>query len=618
MIQELKLWATALGGDVNGHGVICPGPGHSSHDRSLSVTPYSAAPDGFLVHSFAGDDPIACKDYVRAKLGFPEFKPNGHAKPERKIYFDYRNENGALVYQVEREDLPSGKKIRQRRPDGNGGWVWNLKGVDPIPYRLSELLEALANDRTIVIAEGEAKVDLLWSWGIPATCNSGGAGKWRTEHSSYLAGANVVILPDNDEAGRLHLGVVAASLEEVGASIRVLDLPGLPEKGDVIDWAAAGGTREKLDALIEMATPWAATPEDSGEKPPGLPILNLASLAGKPVPVRLWHVPDIIPANQVTLISGNGGDGKSLLALQLGVATATATDWIGRVPELGGVLYASAEDDPDEIHRRVADIVSGRDKMSFAALGDFNLADLSSIDAVFAAPIGRQGVLATTELFQQIKAKVAELRPALLIVDALADVYGGDENVRVQVRQFIALLRRLAVFNRVTVVLIAHPSLSGMASGTGMSGSTGWNNSVRSRLYLEPAIDEAGEPDPCLRKLTVMKANYGPKGTSIALKWELGRFVLVGGDGSFERMATEARDDSLFLELLKSTKDQGRNVSPWGGQTNAPKVFASMPEANGTTLIRFKASMERLLRDGKIVAIDEGPPSRRYTRLVEK
>jgi len=123
---------------------------------------------------------------------------------------------------------------------------------------LPELLEALAHGRTIVIVEGEAKADLLWSWNIPSTCNSGGAEKWGTEHSAYLSGADAVVLPDNDPPGRLHLDAVAVSLKEVGGSVRVLDLPGLGAKGDIADWAAAGGTREQLDDLIEnTARPWA-------------------------------------------------------------------------------------------------------------------------------------------------------------------------------------------------------------------------------------------------------------------------------------------------------------------------------------------------------------------------
>jgi putative DNA primase/helicase len=81
MTAQLKSWAAALGGELSGKGVICPGPGHSQRDRSLSVTPSVTAPDGFVVHSFANDDPLACKDYVRRRLGLPEFRQGRPQKP---------------------------------------------------------------------------------------------------------------------------------------------------------------------------------------------------------------------------------------------------------------------------------------------------------------------------------------------------------------------------------------------------------------------------------------------------------------------------------------------------------------------------------------------------------
>jgi hypothetical protein len=263
---QLDSWARALGGEASGNSVMAPGPGHSPHDRSLSVTLDANAPGGFLVHSFAGDDPIACKDHVRARLGLPAFQPQAkmrkreRAQQPKKTYFDYHAESGAVVYQVERTDYYDGRKktFRQRRPDGNGGWLWNLGGVQPVPYRLPELIEAAGNGNLIVIAEGEGKVDLLRSWNFAATCNPGGAKNWKAEHSAYLRGADVVVMPDNDDAGRRHLDTVAESLIEAGAaSVRVLDLPGLGTKQDIVDWAAAGGIAEALRDLIEhTAKPW--------------------------------------------------------------------------------------------------------------------------------------------------------------------------------------------------------------------------------------------------------------------------------------------------------------------------------------------------------------------------
>jgi DNA primase len=165
----------------------------------------------------------------------------------------YEDETGALAFVVERveyqnldgtfvltKDQKRKKTFRRRRPDPDrpGTWLWNVNGVPILPYRLPELTEAVANERKIVIAEGEGKADLLWGWNVPATCCAGGAEKWRAEHTEFLRGADVVILPDNDAAGRKHLAIVAASLQNIAASVRVLDLPGLPPKGDIIDWAA--------------------------------------------------------------------------------------------------------------------------------------------------------------------------------------------------------------------------------------------------------------------------------------------------------------------------------------------------------------------------------------------
>jgi hypothetical protein len=206
-----------------------------------------------------------------------------HAAEPKKVAperFDYYDETGALLYQVERIDLGTfkdgkrEKKFSQRRPDGNGGWLNGrgcLDGVRRVPYRLPQLLESLSNGTLVVLAEGERKVDWLWSWNIAATCNSGGRGSvknWARHARDYFnPGDKIVILPDNDEPGQDHANAAAASLKAVGADVRVLDLPGLGAKGDIIDWAEAGGTAEQFHALIASAArPWAASNgHDEGE-----------------------------------------------------------------------------------------------------------------------------------------------------------------------------------------------------------------------------------------------------------------------------------------------------------------------------------------------------------------
>ena len=132
------------------------------------------------------------------------------------------------------------------------------------------MIEAVATDHPIVIVEGERKADLLWSLKVPATCNAGGAKKWKAEHTEPLDGTDVIILPDNDPAGREHVDVVAGSLANIAASIRVLSLHGLKPKGDIVDWVKGGGTVEELHRLIEQeAKFW--TPPDPASEPPRSP-----------------------------------------------------------------------------------------------------------------------------------------------------------------------------------------------------------------------------------------------------------------------------------------------------------------------------------------------------------
>lgn len=137
-------------------------------------------------------------------------------------------------------------------------------------------------------------------------------------------------------------------------------------------------------------------------------------------------------------------------------------------------------------------------------------------------------------------------RPALIVLDALADLFGGDEVNRAQVRQFVAMLRAIAIDFGTTVVLLAHPSVNGMSNGPGLSGSTAWNNSVRSRLYMKR--DDQSDP----RTIEVIKANYGAVGQQIRVKWERGMFVLLGSvaSASEHRQTANHSIDELFLELL--------------------------------------------------------------------
>ena len=346
-----------------------------------------------------------------------------------------------------------------------------------------------------------------------------------------------------------------------------------------------------------------------------LPVISAASFAGAAPPERRWIVRDMIPDRAVTIVSGDGGGGKTTLMLQLAAAKVGTRPWLGYDPDPGRVLVVTAEDDEDEIHRRLAAIAKSL-AVDLSDLGDLHIVPLAGQDAVMGAPQGKAALIAPTAVFRGLLALVERIKPSLVVLDALADVYGGEENARAQARQFISMLRGLAIKFDLAVVLIAHPSLSGMASGSGTSGSTAWSNSVRARLYLERIVDESNrEIDPDLRVLRLKKSNYGPVGIELRLRWQNGAFVLDGNAGSFDKLAADAKAERVFLDLLAAFTAQGRDVCDVPGHSYAPNEFAEQG-AEPVNKAALKAAMKRLLFAGRIRVEKFGPPSKQRKRLV--
>lgn len=168
--------------------------------------------------------------------------------------YDYLGPDGKLIFQVTRWEP---KTFTQRRPDGQGGWINSVKGIELVPYRLPEIIQGKA----VFIVEGEKDANRLATLGLTATTCAQGAGKWRTGYNRWFAGKRVYILPDNDDPGRKHAQDVAHQLHDLAVVVKVIDLPGLPPKGDVSDWLAAGGTRETLLELVKVAPAWEPTAE---------------------------------------------------------------------------------------------------------------------------------------------------------------------------------------------------------------------------------------------------------------------------------------------------------------------------------------------------------------------
>jgi hypothetical protein len=265
-----------------------------------------------------------------------------------QVAYDYRDESGHLLFQVVRK-LP--KKFVQRQPDGDGGWTWSAKGIRKVPYRLPELLAAGA-DQIVFVAEGEKDCDRLASLGLVATTNPGGAGKWRADMGAALKGRHVVVLPDNDEPGEEHAVDVARKLRGTAASVRVLRLPHLPEKGDVSDWLANGGSRE---ALLELARREQDRPEAVVADEDSSLVVDLSEWEESDLQERRWLVPGHFMRGVVTILAGPPGSGKSIVAIGFAVACALGRPY-GRFHPVGPLKVAiyNPEDDLMEQKRRIS------------------------------------------------------------------------------------------------------------------------------------------------------------------------------------------------------------------------------------------------------------------------
>jgi len=380
---DLHRLARDLGGEVSGGQIRAPGPGHSPKDRSLSVMPDPGAAEGFVVNSFADDDPLACRDYVRSRCGLPEWKPGGQvprvnekmATKGRVIAtFEYQDADGKPYGRVRRKEP---KSFYQQRWNGSA-WVSGAPSVK-VPYRLPEILAAVHD--VVMICEGEKDADALTDQRFVATTATEGAGKWTPDLNQWFEGKTVYVLPDNDAPGEKHAAMVAANLHGIAREVRIVRLPGLPDKGDVSDYIAASGTADLID-LCKKAPLF--SPND-----PALPHLMLADNA-KPArrteftadelwdmefPAVSWIVPDYITPG-LTLLVGAPKLGKSWLALDICRAVAEGGFVLGdRHCQQGAVLYAALEDNPRRLKDRLHKVCGRKPGKAFSVWTEMPVLD---------------------------------------------------------------------------------------------------------------------------------------------------------------------------------------------------------------------------------------------------
>lgn len=200
-------------------------------------------------------------------------------------HWNYTDEEGAVLYRTVRYHQGSGKRFMAYRPNGNGQWIPNISGVRRVLYRLPELIETDPS-KPVFVVEGEKHVDRLRSLGLTAACNPFGAGKWRSEYCESLRDRNVVILPDNDGPGLKHGDQVAELLQGIACSIKVLVLPRLPPKGDIIDWLDAG--HDKAELLQGVRTTQDTPNAIAESAPEERRVLHLADMSNAECLVQLY------------------------------------------------------------------------------------------------------------------------------------------------------------------------------------------------------------------------------------------------------------------------------------------------------------------------------------------
>lgn len=364
---------------------------------------------------------------------------------------------------------------------------------------------------------------------------------------------------------------------------------------------SAAAAEFRIDASRKPPRPNIGAPHPQPEPPPLAPlqIIRPEDHFDRIIPRREWIVPHWIPCGVVTSLYGDGGVGKSLIAQQLQSAAAVAGDWLGLTVEPVRSIGFYCEDDSDELLRRQSSIN--------AAYG-LVASDLQAVRMV--SRIGEDNLLIVfdksgrgelTPFWRQAVEQIQDEGAKLAIFDTASDTFAGNENDRGHVKQFVGrALGSIAAKIGGAVILSCHPSRSGMASGDGDGGSTGWNAAVRSRLYFTQPKPEDGEAiDHDARILKRMKANYGPRNDEIRVRWRDGVFAA----DQIENDAYRPPIEDLFLRLLDQRNAQGRPVSPKPrASTFAPKVFGSMSrgDRHGYTRGQFEAALDRLFASGRV------------------
>jgi hypothetical protein len=316
----------------------------------------------------AGGDALDLVRFINQcdfKGGTDWLRSHGHIEQRRAVnghrqlvaIHEYTDETGAVLFCKLRFDPKEPNGFEQRRPDGNGGWIYDLNGVRRVPYHLMEVNETIANGQPTFLVEGEKAADRLRARGVTATCTTDKPKQWGRLYADFFNGGDVIVLPDHDKPGEKQCALQANALVGHAKRVRVLRLPGLAETEDPYDWIEHGGTAEALWALVESdAVEWKA----KEEKPTGWQayVFTAASLRTTAFSDIQYIVHGIIPEG-LSILAGRPKIGKSWMVLDTAIGVATGQNVLGGIKAVeGDVLYCALEDNKRRLQRRMNKLLS--------------------------------------------------------------------------------------------------------------------------------------------------------------------------------------------------------------------------------------------------------------------
>jgi DNA polymerase-1 len=345
------------------------------------------------------------------------------------------------------------KDFRQARPDDNGGYVFGLDGVQTILYNLADVMQAALCGEMVVWVEGEKDADNgMERLGLITTTCPMGAKHWKPHYAGFLTGAHVVIVADNDGPGREHAELVARELLPFAASVKVLKLPNLPEKGDLTDWIEAGGTREEFDSLVSEAPQFILPTRGSefGEKEI-LPVKVLREVVAEAEETPDFIVKDLLKMGELTDLSGLAKvSGKTTLAMHMLKAVRAGDLFLSEPTKEARILYLT------EQGNNFKEAIEG--------------AGLDLDDDGFVVVQHRD---VRAEEWEELIEKATKLCEKdgrdVLVVDTFAaftKLVGSEENNSGDIRERMEPLKKAAQTRNLAVLIVRHAGKDGRGRGS--------------------------------------------------------------------------------------------------------------------------------------------------------